>query len=231
MKNLLLILVMLITGLTSAQDTPCNPETQDNCPTVFNFDECGSTLTHSFTGFKATAFEASKFGNIDYFSENVIEDILTPLLSIFLSDASMNDVCLEDAYGMNINFYPFTSADPTLSNSAVAGYASLSEDNTINLNINETIWDGEFYEGFEIRKIGLIYHELGHAVLGLGHNCTTGDIMHPGTQQGCGTPVSDNTTQGAPNYWSNFPTNNLEKFEANVLIMFARAEAKLCTVD
>ena len=218
MKNLILTLVILLGGVTHAQ--------------TFDFDCLSSTTTSTTsTGSTGSALTGSMWSNIDFDSDNVIEDILTPLVSIFLSDASMNDVCLEDAYGMNINFYPFTSADPTLSNSAVAGYATLSENNTINLNINETIWDGEFYEGFEIRKIGLIYHELGHAVLGLGHNCTTGDIMHPGTQQGCRTPVSDNTTQGAPNYWSNFPTNNLEKFEANVLIMFARAKTKLCAVD
>ena len=32
MKNLLLILVILIMGITNAQDTPCNPLIQEDCP-------------------------------------------------------------------------------------------------------------------------------------------------------------------------------------------------------
>ena len=36
MKQLILITIMLITSIANAQD--CNPETQDDCPTVFEFD-------------------------------------------------------------------------------------------------------------------------------------------------------------------------------------------------
>ena len=177
MKNLLLILVMLITGLTSAQDTPCNPETQDNCPTVFNFDECGSN------------YGVVDYDNIDYNSENgTVTETLIEIANTFLNDASTYDILSEETYQWDFSYYPFVAADG-LSNHTVAARTTYCNGNMISIEVNSNTWESYFTT--DLRKLFLIYHELGHAILNLKHSCTTNDIMHPGTQQGCGTHVSD----------------------------------------
>ena len=177
MKKLILILVILITSITNAQ--------------TFDFD-CLSSTTTSTTNTGSTAGSAltgNMWSDIDFDSENgTVTETLIEIANTFLNDVSKYDVSLEDAYQWDFSYYPFVS-DNGLSNHTVAARTTYCNGNMISIEVNSNTW--ESYFNTDIRKLFLIYHELGHAVLNLKHSCTTNDIMHPGTQQHCGTHVSD----------------------------------------
>ena len=148
-----------------------------------------------------STLKESAFYNID-FENNNLGDSFVELATAFLNDTAANsDFPMEDHYSWSFNFYPFLNSDGSL-NMSSAGSASPCEGSNIEVNINENTWD-TYFKTYP-SKFFLIYHELGHAVLNLGHDCRTNSTMHPGTQQGCGTHVSDDDWNG--------PTNNMTTF-------------------
>ena len=264
MKNLLLILVILITGITNAQDYECYPDCPE--PVVFEFDECDtpptpiaetqgdrndeinvlapdsagwSELYGSYVIIKngkkfysydygnasmkdmtmdqyasyylavwnydnnpsdTSTLKESAFYNID-FENNNLGDSFIEIATAFLNDTANSDFHMEEYYSWSFNFYPFLDSNGDLDMSAAAS-AAPCEGSNIEVNINENTWD-TYFKTYP-SKFFLIYHELGHAILNLGHDCRTNATMHPGTQQGCGTHVSDDDHNG--------PTNNMTTF-------------------
>ena len=198
MKNLLLILVMLITGITNAQDTPCNPETQDDCPPVVE---------------NPTQVD---WNSID-FSSMSPEDTLNEIVDIFFQDLTWYnwyyadqpegvifkedhpqlfpfDGIIKEDFNITTSFYSFPEAK-----AKSAGFVVQCQEE---IHINEDLWyrfdsdenhiqestilsfddcdnaSGAVTTSFrtvistgDAKKLFLMYHELGHAVLGLDHNC------------------------------------------------------------
>ena len=176
MKNLLLILVILLSGITYAQ---CNLEIYDECPEVaFDF-ECGP---------------------IDYSSEiSEIEDIIT---EFFVDMVNHNANTYEgkpatrvsddiNDYDIHVDFYSFGYTDY---GGQTVHCQKTGDKVLVDISINADTWHyftsvkyttAESYLGAGIaygadpvqKKKWLIYHELGHAVLKLNHICEWNEIM------------------------------------------------------
>ena len=178
MKNLL-ILAMLITGIAKAQ---CNLEIFDECPSI---------------EFEFSTEECAKNYNILYSDEiDEIEDIV----DLFFTElATYNEGIahypaylypyidvVSSTFTTKIDFYPFTG-----SLTGRAASANTCNGNLIHIEVNSKKWftevaneevkpDGTTYYNnqnnpviIRLKKKFLIYHELGHIVLGLDHNCNS----------------------------------------------------------
>ena len=179
MKNLLLILVMLITGITNAQD--CNPMIQDGCDVFepettefdFNPDNC-------VVDFEAVKTELNEIVTL-FFEELDYHNSTAPTSGFYNPYSNVSS----SSYNVTIETYSFDYG------AAADVSATQNGDITdITININEDKWyelsEDEYYPNENgiralayLKKRMLIYHELGHAVLGLGHPCNTEkDIMN-----------------------------------------------------
>ena len=193
MKNLLLTLVMLLGGITYAQD--CNPEIQDGCdvfePETTEFDFNPDNCIVDFEAVKTELneivdlfFEELEYYNDAYvnyggeynqtaYEEKQAELYLYPFDGIVSQD-----------YNITINTFPFTYG--------AAADVSINQNGSITdvtININEDKWhelsEDEYWGNGDVKALAylkkrmIIYHELGHSVLGLGHPCNTEkDIMN-----------------------------------------------------
>ena len=191
MKNILLILIMLITGITNAQDCPewadsCPPPSTDVEP-VFNF-ECGP-VDYSSEISEIEEIVALFFTELEYYNDAYVNfggvfdqeayDLKQKNIGLYPYDG----IVAED-YTVDIDFYPFTG-----STSIQGANANICNGNIINIEVNSDKWfteitnlelksDGTEYEDnkgnpvlVRLKKKFVIYHELGHAVLNLDHNC------------------------------------------------------------
>ena len=183
MKNLLLILVMLIMGVTNAQ---CNLEIFDECPpAVFEFDseECAIDYDALYSD-EITEIEGivnTFFTELATYNYNYGQPITASLYNSF---PYINVV--SSTYTVDIDFYPFTG-----SLTGRAASANTCNGNIINIEVNSNKWftevaneeldnEGNIWENNQnnpvlprLKKKFLIYHELGHIVLGLDHNCNS----------------------------------------------------------
>ena len=222
MKNLLLILVILITGITNAQD--CNPEIQDGCdvfePETTEFD---FNLDNCVVDFEAVKTELNDvvdlfFTELEYYNDAYVNyggefnqeayDLKQTQLHLYPFDG----IVAAD-YDVTIETFPFTYG-------AVADVSMSQVGSTTNvtININEDKWyelsDDEYYPNnngvralADLKKRMIIYHELGHAILGLGHPCNTeADIMN--TSQCLRAPGS----QYYLSFPDDFPVANITPF-------------------
>ena len=209
MKNLLLILVMLITGITNAQ---CNPEIQD-CDIfeseIIEFDFDPSNCVVDFEIVKSELYDITDlfFSELATYNEGIAN---YPTYLYPFSDV------VSSGYLITIDTFPFTYG-------AVADVEKCQGTNNageiiVNLNINEDKWyelsNDEYYGNGDVKALAslkkkmIIFHELGHAVLGLDHPCNTeADIMNtsqcpraPGSQYNLSFP-------------SDFPVDNVTTFE------------------
>ena len=254
MKNLLLTLVMLLGGITYAQD--CNPEIQDGCDVFepettefdFNIDNCSidfEAVKNELNDVVDLFFEELRIYNQAYTlnadgtenpagvldKENKVKQGLFPFDGIVAED-----------YNVTIETFSFTyGAVADVSKSQVGSITNVT------ININEDKWDelsnDEYYEGYELNSNGeqvtdnngnpvpriralaslkkkmVIFHELGHAVLGLGHPCesTKPEIMK--TSQCLRAP-------GSPyklSFPDDFPVDNVTPFNEAVNRMWLGA--------
>ena len=123
---------------------------------------------------------------------------LLEITNTFFDDAKLD---IED-WDIDVKFY-HDSGDE-----APAGYAETycGIDKT-NIFINKPVWDEHFTTN--IRKLFLMYHELGHGILRLDHVCINKEIMATGA---CGEDF------GFP---SSFPVANMNEFNIAKERMFA----------
>ena len=193
MKNLLLILVMLIVSVAKAQD--CNPEIQDGCDVFepettefdFNPDNC-------IVDFEAVKTELNDivdlfFAELEYYNDAYVNyggefnqeayDLKQSQLYLYPFDG----IVAAD-YNVTIETFLFTYG-------AVADVSVSQVGSTTNvtININEDKWhelssdeywgNGDVKALSSLKKKMIIFHELGHSVLGLDHPCNTElDIMN-----------------------------------------------------
>ena len=255
MKNLLLILVILITGIINAQD--CNPDICDGCCDVFepettefdfNIDNCDIDFEAVKTELNDVVdlfFEELKIYNQAYTlnadgtinpagvldKENKVAQGLFPFDGIVAAD-----------YNVTIETFSFTYG-------AVADVSKSQVGSTTNviININEDKWDelsNNEYLGYvldgngnqvidnygnpvlrvralaSLKKKMIIFHELGHAVLGLDHPCasTKPEIMK--TSQCFRT----NTSEYKISFPDDFPVANVTPFNEAVNRMWLGAQ-------
>ena len=223
MKNLLLILVMLIVSVAKAQD--CNPEIQDGCdvfeppttePTVFDFNPDNCSID-----FEAVKTELNDIVTL-FFTE--LDDYNYYYGEAEYVAANPNtwpfSGVVSSSYDVTIETFPFTYG--------AAADVSMSQNGTITnvtVNINEDKWhelsEDEYHNDGDVRALAslkkrmIIFHELGHAVLGLGHPCNTEkDIMN--TSQ-C---TRSNTSPYNLSFPDDFPVENITTFENAVNRMF-----------
>ena len=224
MRKLLLITVMLLGSITYAQDTPCNPLIQDGCDVFepentefdFNPDNC-------IVDFEAVKTELNDivdlfFEELEYYNDAYVNyggvynqeayDLKQTKLQLYPFDG----IVAQD-YNVTINTFPFTYG-------AVAD-VSMSQNGDITdvtININEDKWhelsDDEYWGNDDVKALAylkkrmIIYHELGHGVLGLGHPCNTeADIMN--TSQ---CPRADGSQYNL-SFPIDFPVENITTFE------------------
>ena len=198
---------MLLTGITNAQD--CNPMIQDGCDVFepentefdFNPDNC-------VVDFDAVKTELNEIVTL-FFEELDYHNSTAPTSGFYNPYSNVSS----SSYNVTIETYSFTYG------AAADVSASQNGDITdITININEDKWhelsEDEYYPNDNgiralayLKKRMLIYHELGHAVLGLGHPCNTElDIMNtsrcpraPGSQYNLSFP-------------DDFPVENITTF-------------------
>ena len=221
MKNLLLILVMLIAGVTNAQN--CNLEIFDECPSVaFNFstEECSGSYNllysdeieeiEEIVALFFTELAYYNDANVNYGGEFNQDAYVLKQSQLYLYP--YDGIVAED-YTVDIDFYPFTG-----SLRGRAANATTCNGDIIHIEVNSSKWfteldneeldnEGNIWENNQnnpvlprLKKKFLIYHELGHAVLNLDHNCSAGvdqyaDIMEtsqcpiaPGSQYNLSFP-------------------------------------------
>ena len=132
------------------------------------------------------------------FDFNCYDDTeLLEITNIFFEDAKL-DI---DAWDINVKFY--------YEENNIGGYAQTycGIDKT-DIFINKYAWDLFFTT--DVRKLFLMYHELGHGVLRLDHVCISKEIM------ASGNPVCEGFT-----FPTNFPVANMNEFNAAKERMFA----------
>ena len=247
MKNLLLILVILITGITNAQE--CYPHCPDGTvnSVVFDFspENCGVTEEqYNFNEVKTEldGIVDTFFTELEYYNDAYVNyggvynqeayDLKQSQLYLYPFDG-----IVRGDYNVTINTFPFVENNFGAAAEAetCSGYDP-SGKIVINININESKWylftdDQVNYTGssaptstnttptfggasgtdtsiLELKKKLLIYHELGHAVLGLDHPCNTeADIMN--TTQ-CLRGDDPDSTLSFP---QDFPVYNVTHFD------------------
>ena len=178
MKNLLLILVILITGITNAQE--CNLNLYDSCP-EFTID-----FTCSYDEEKTEI-------------RSIIDEFFTDMLAhnantyegkppTRVSD-DIND------YDIHVDFYSFgrtdiagetvhcqKTGDKVLVDITINAdtWALFNEDNRYSdlVTSSTPVFGNSFDNAYPaLKKKWLVYHELGHAVLKLNHICKINAIM------------------------------------------------------
>ena len=193
MKNLIIIFAILVTGIAKAQ---CNLEIFDECPPVqFNFNQtdCIADYNAMYSD-EITEIEeivALFFTELAYYNDAYVNyggefnQEAYVLKQSQLHLYPYDGIVAED-YTVDIDFYPFTG-----SLRGRAASANTCNGNIINIEVNSSKWfteldneevkaDGTTYYNNQgnpvlprLKKKFLIYHELGHIVLGLDHNCNS----------------------------------------------------------
>ena len=204
---------MLIMGVTYAQGECITDDCDIFEPENTEFDFGVINCNIDFDAAKTELEEIVElfFEELDYFNSEAA------LASGFYNPYS--DVS-SSSYNVTIDTFPFTYG-------AVADVSKSQNGSVTNvvININEEKYHelnaDEYYPNDDVRALAylkkrmLIYHELGHAVLGLGHPCNTEkDIMN--TSQCLRNP-------GTIYYLSfpdDFPVENITTFENAVKRMF-----------
>ena len=184
MKNLTIILVMLLTSITNAQecypDCPPEPETPEVITFDFNSTDCGVDYNTLYSN-EIAEIE----GIVDTFFTEL--EAYNDLRYNYPTASSYPYVDIDrDYYAVDIDFYPFTG-----SLAGAAASANTCNGNIINIEVNSNKWftevaneeldnEGNIWENNQnnpvlprLKKKFVIYHELGHIVLGLDHNCDT----------------------------------------------------------
>ena len=220
MKNLLLILVMLLSGITYAQD--CNPDIQDGCdvfePEAIEFDFGEANCSIDFEAVKTELDDIvtlffTELDDYNYYYGEAEWVAANPNTWPFSGVVS-------SSYNVTIDSFPFTyGAAADVSTSQTGSITNIT------ININEEKYHelnaDEYYPDDDVRALAylkkrmLIFHELGHAVLGLDHPCNTEkDIMNtsrcpraPGSQYNLSFP-------------DDFPVENITTFENALNRMF-----------
>ena len=201
---------MLIAGVTNAQN--CNLEIFDECPSIefeFSTEECAKNYNILYS---------DEITEIEEIVDLFFTELATYNYYYGASKAGIeylfpyNDIDAAD-YTVLIDFYPFTG-----SLTGRAAHANTCNGDLIHIEVNSKKWftevaneeldnEGNIWENNQnnpvlprLKKKFLIYHELGHAVLGLDHNCSAGvdqyaDIMEtsqcliaPGSQYNLSFP-------------------------------------------
>ena len=103
------------------------------------------------------------------------EDLFYEITDFFFKDMLYFTGSLDiDNYDVTIEYYPFTGEW-----AEAAALNSVCEDEDgkkhILIEVNKDRW--YIYNDY-LKKLFLMYHELGHGVLLLEHNCSTNDIMN-----------------------------------------------------
>ena len=216
MKKLILILVMLLTGVANAQD--CNPEIQDGCDVFepeaieFDFGEINCNIDFEAVKTELNDIVTLFFEELEYFNYEA------SLASGFYNPYS--DVS-SSSYNVTIDSFPFTygaAADVSTSqNGDITDITiNINEEKYHELNADEYYPNGDLRALAYLKKRLLIYHELGHSVLGLGHPCDNQieEIMK--TSQCFRT----NTSEHKISFPDDFPVANITPFENAVNRMF-----------
>ena len=228
MKNLLLILVILITGIINAQD--CNPNICDGCCDVFEPEttEFDFNIDNCDIDFEAVKIE--------------LNDIVT----LFFTELTEYNYNYGQPYGTNAPYYPFSDvvssnynitietfpfiygavADVSISPGVVTDVIiNINEDKYHELTQDEFDGDDTSYNNGNVRALAylkkrmVIFHELGH-VLGLDHPCNTElDIMNTSL---CLRGDDPNSTLSFPD---DFPVENITTFENAMFRMFKGTRA------
>ena len=236
MKKLLLITVMLLGSITYAQ---CNPEIQDGCDVFepettefdFNIDNCSidfNTVKTELNDIVTLFFTELYDYNYYYgFAEHVAANPNTyPFAWV---DSSTYNVTIETfpfTYGAAADVSTSQNGDITnitininedkyyeLSNDEYLGYVLDGNGNQVTDNYGNTVKDVRALA--YLKKRMLIFHELGHAVLGLDHPCNTEkDIMN--TSQ---CPRA-NGSQYNLSFPDDFPVENITTWDNAVNRMF-----------
>lgn len=120
---------------------------------------------------------------MDSIYSQIDPDNLYSYLDVFIQDAQRNGVDLSYVYE---GCYSLRLAPPSFVDIEFAGYASRKcYDDEVLITINEDDWKQsiEFWDNSYPIAIGfhLMYHELGHDILNLGHTCneTPNFLNHP----------------------------------------------------
>ena len=220
MKKLILILTILLTGVVNGQ---CDLEIFDECPSItFNFstEDCAGeyNLLYSNEITEIEEIVALFFTELAYYNDAYVNyggEFHQDAYVLKQSQLYMYpyDGIVAEDYTVDIDFYPFTG-----SLRGRAANATTCNGNIINIEVNSNKWfteldneeldnEGNIWENNQnnpvlprLKKKFLIYHELGHAVLNLDHNCSAGvdqyaDIMEtsqcpiaPGSQYNLSFP-------------------------------------------
>ena len=200
---------MLLTGVANAQ---CNPEIQDGCDVFepeatefdFNPDNCVvdfeavKTELNDIVDLFFTELEYYNDAYVNYGGEFNQEAYVLKQSRLHLYPF---DGIVAADYNVTIETFPFTYgavADVSMS--------QIGSTTNVTININEDKWhelsEDEYYPNTDLRALAdlkkrmIIYHELGHSVLGLDHPCNTeADIMNtsqcpraPGSQYNLSFP-------------------------------------------
>ena len=180
MKNLIIILVILITGITNAQ---CNLEIYDECPEIvfdFNSDTCNIPVDYSSEISEIETIIAEFFTDMVAHNANTYEGKPPTRVSDDIND-----------YDIHVDFYSFGYTDY---GGQTVHCQKTGDKVLVDISINADTWHyftsvkyttAESYLGAGIaygadpvqKKKWLIYHELGHAVLKLNHVCEWNEIM------------------------------------------------------
>ena len=187
---------MLITGITNAQDYECYPDCPpEEAPVEFNFtpDNCvedyDTLYSDEITEIKEIV--ALFFTELEYYNDAYVnydgvynQDAWNEkqrLIHLYPYDG----IVAED-YTVDIDFYPFSGLL-----SGAAAKATTCNGDAIHIEVNSNKWfteldneeldsEGNIWENNQnnpvlprLKKKFVIYHELGHAVLNLDHNCDT----------------------------------------------------------
>ena len=181
MKNLLLTLVMLLGGITYAQE--CNLNLYDSCPdTVFDFnsDTCDIPVDYSSEISEIEDIIAEFFTDMVAHNANTYEGKPATRVSDDIND-----------YDIHVDFYSFGYTDY---GGQTVHCQKTGDKVLVDISINADTWHyftsvkyttAESYLGAGVaygadpvqKKKWLIYHELGHAVLKLNHICEWNEIM------------------------------------------------------
>ena len=147
------------------------------------------------------------YNDIDFDSESgTVTDTIDQISNLFFEDA-----------GLDKNDYSVEIMYETLTDDLVGGQAFLCAGNLngkqrVRVWINKTTWKNTF--NTDLKKIFLMYHELGHAVLRLLHTCTSQEIMFTNDPEECGPCPFNNCG------FANIPIRSEEEFLESRTRMF-----------
>ena len=238
MKNLLLILVILLGSIANAQ-SDCNPLIQDGCDvfepeaTEFDFNEDNCSVD-----FEAVKTELNDIVTL-FFTELYDYNYYYGFAEHVVANPNTYPFAGVDSSTYNVTIETYSFIDGAAANVSKSQNGFITD---ITININEDKWhelSNDEYLGYVLdgngnqvtdnydnpvqrvralsylKKRMLIFHELGHAVLGLDHPCNTElDIMN--TSQ-CTRAAGSQHLLSFPD---DFPVENITTFENAVNRMF-----------